>query len=160
MAFTMQQPGLPPRPAGTVALTLPCGEFDEARKSAFLARQSYRHFEGPRLSICVLGAWLGTLTTEQRPSCARDVPLPPHATPTLEALGHWLARLQALPAAGALLPKRLYPSAGGLYPVRAYLDLRQAHLTGGEPGLYFYHPDDHCLISGAGGAHLAPTHGS
>ena len=50
-----------------------------------------------------------------------------------------------MPVEGALLAKRLYPSAGGLYPVRLYLDLTQACPAGIEPGLYVYHPDDHCL---------------
>ena len=51
MAFTLRQPGLAPRPAGTVTLALPGGTFDEARRAAFLARQSYRRFAGPRLTI-------------------------------------------------------------------------------------------------------------
>ena len=115
MAFTLRQPGLPARPIGTVTLALPGGTFDEARRAAFLARQSYRRFAGPRLTIGTLAAWLGAMTTGEGPLPGEARAPSPAGSLTREGLGHWLAHLQAMPVEGALLTKRLYPSAGGLY---------------------------------------------
>jgi len=41
--------------------------------------------------------------------------------------------------------KYLYPSAGGLYSVQAYLFIKQGRIQGISPGTYYYHPIDHRL---------------
>ncbi len=42
-------------------------------------------------------------------------------------------------------PKYWYPSAGGLYPVQAYLHVKPARVAGVPAGTYYYHPREHRL---------------
>jgi amino acid adenylation domain-containing protein len=46
----------------------------------------------------------------------------------------------------APFPKVRYPSAGGLYPVQAYLYIKPDRIEGVEGGTYYYHPGDHRLV--------------
>ncbi len=142
-AFTLEGHGRPPRPDGTSSVALPSGNFDTARREAFLARQSYRSFDGEPLSRSAVEAWLQTASKDGfvcLDSQAADVL-------SMDLLGQLFASLQAMPVEGALLDKRLYPSAGGLYPVRAYLIVPAHGLAGLEPGVYAYDPVDHCLVA-------------
>jgi amino acid adenylation domain-containing protein len=43
-------------------------------------------------------------------------------------------------------PRYLYPSAGGLYPVQAYLYIKPGRVEGLSAGTYYYHPGDHRLV--------------
>jgi amino acid adenylation domain-containing protein len=43
------------------------------------------------------------------------------------------------------IPRYLYPSAGGLYPVQTYLHLKPGRVEGMGPGLYYHHPVEHRL---------------
>jgi SagB-type dehydrogenase family enzyme len=43
-------------------------------------------------------------------------------------------------------PKHLYGSAGGLYPVQAYVHVRPRQVANLAAGTYYYHPVDHCLL--------------
>ncbi len=117
-AFTLRQHGRPLQ-TGPV-LRLPGSAFSEARTNAFIARQSYRRFEGGALTLAKLGDWLGAA--------------------------------QTMPMEGALLPKRRYASAGGLYPVRLYLLVKADAVEGLDSGAYVYDPFDHALVQvGAAG---------
>ncbi|WP_245978670.1 non-ribosomal peptide synthetase, partial [Aurantiacibacter xanthus] len=60
-------------------------------------------------------------------------------------LGAWLGVLRAVPAKNAALPKRRYPSAGGLYPVRLYLLVGEGAIAGLDEGAYVYDPIGHAL---------------
>jgi SagB-type dehydrogenase family enzyme len=42
--------------------------------------------------------------------------------------------------------RRLYPSAGGLYPVQVYLHAKADRIEGLEAGTYYYHPVEHRLV--------------
>jgi amino acid adenylation domain-containing protein len=43
-------------------------------------------------------------------------------------------------------PKHRYGSAGGLYPVQAYLHVRPGRIDDLEAGTYYYHPAEHVLL--------------
>ena len=68
----------------------------------------------------------------------------PAAALTLESLGRLLGALAARPGP---LPKHLYPSAGTLYPVQAYLSLPPPGLPDLPPGAWYYDPEAHALAS-------------
>jgi hypothetical protein len=61
---------------------------------------------------------------------------------TEAALGHLLGTLASRPGP---VPKYVYPSAGTLYPVQAYVVLRRP-LGQIDPGCYYHHPDEHALV--------------
>ncbi|NIQ52121.1 MAG: hypothetical protein GWN71_01200, partial [Gammaproteobacteria bacterium] len=52
------------------------------------------------------------------------------------------------------MPKYLYASAGGLYPVQAYLQVRPGRVEGLAGGTYYYDPAGHRLVSLKPGADL------
>lgn len=62
----------------------------------------------------------------------------------LSQLSSLLALLRRVDLDG--LPKYLYPSAGGIYPVQVYLALKPGRVEGIEAGLYYYNPDAHQLV--------------
>jgi SagB-type dehydrogenase family enzyme len=43
------------------------------------------------------------------------------------------------------VPRRIYASAGSLYPVQVYLSVRAGRIAGLETGSYYYAPDSHAL---------------
>jgi amino acid adenylation domain-containing protein len=49
------------------------------------------------------------------------------------------------PMAGAPVPKRRYPSGGGLYPVQVYLSVKPDRIEGVAGGLYYLDPDGGAL---------------
>lgn len=77
------------------------------------------------------------------------LPSPAAASPAMEAvrelgeraLGRLLGALASRPGT---VPKYLYPSAGTLYPVQAYVILRE-RLGTLEPGSYYHDPEAHAL---------------
>lgn len=69
----------------------------------------------------------------------------PEAVP-LERLGQLLAHLSEFALEGVPFPKRRYGSAGGVYPVQAYLWVRPGGVEGLDPGVYYYHPGEHRLL--------------
>lgn len=62
-----------------------------------------------------------------------------------EALSALLSCLRRVEADG--WPRHWYPSAGGLYPVQAYLCAREAAIGGLAAGAYYYDPRDHRLVT-------------
>src|SRR6185312_14397326 len=52
--------------------------------------------------------------------------------------------------------RRLYPSAGGLYPVQTYLYAKAGRVEGLEGGVYYHHPAAHRLVALAPGAEIDP----
>jgi hypothetical protein len=88
---------------------------------------------------------------------AENVALPPASSPPITGLG--LAPLGCLLGALASqpgpVPKYRYPSAGTLYPVQAYLILRQP-LEGLGAGTYYHDPDGHSLVPVSGAVPAAP----
>jgi SagB-type dehydrogenase family enzyme len=63
------------------------------------------------------------------------------------AVGHLAALLECLSESGADgQPRRRYGSAGGLYPVQAYLHVRPQRVDGLATGTYYYHPLEHGLL--------------
>ncbi len=61
-------------------------------------------------------------------------------------LGAFLAPLAALECGDGHLAKRRYPSAGSLYPVQVYLQIKAGRVTGVAGGFYYYHPLEHKLL--------------
>ena len=61
----------------------------------------------------------------------------------LQSLGRLLALLKQEMVAGE--PKYLYPSAGGLNAVQAYVFIRKGRVSGVPGGIYYYHPQLHEL---------------
>ena len=64
----------------------------------------------------------------------------------LDDLGALLGSLRQLALPGRALPKYLYPSAGSLYPVQAYLWIKPRRVEQLPGGTYYYHPRDHRLV--------------
>jgi len=54
----------------------------------------------------------------------------------------------------AELPKYLYPSAGGIYPVQTYLYIKPERIEGLTEGIYYYNPHTHQLTLISRQAHL------
>ena len=82
------------------------------------------------------------------------------ASVKLTELDALLARLCPIDVPGQEgLLKYRYPSAGSLYPVQAYLEVRPGRVGGLEAGAYYHHPAEHRLIrlsdqaDGQGSAH-------
>ncbi|HXO19156.1 MAG TPA: SagB family peptide dehydrogenase, partial [Thermoanaerobaculia bacterium] len=69
-------------------------------------------------------------------------------------LGELLACLRQLRVGGHPRPKLRYGSAGGLYPVQAYLYIAEGRVQGVARGTYYYHPGTHRLLPLAPGAHV------
>ncbi|HEY9629839.1 MAG TPA: amino acid adenylation domain-containing protein [Coleofasciculaceae cyanobacterium] len=61
-------------------------------------------------------------------------------------LGQWLSVLLPITVDESPLPKYRYASAGGLYPIQAYLFVKPDRIQGLEAGFYYYHPIDHQLV--------------
>jgi nonribosomal peptide synthetase protein BlmIII len=72
------------------------------------------------------------------------------------ALGHLLGAMGRLDAGGDDVTslKYAYPSAGSLYPVQTYVEVRAGRIDGVAPGWYYYHPVDHRLVVVNAGAGL------
>lgn len=80
----------------------------------------------------------GRRARRRSPPRFADRPLP------LTQLGRMLDCLRRAAVDGR--PSFLYPSAGGLYSVAAYLHVRPGRVAGLGSGLYYYHPDAHDLV--------------
>ncbi len=52
------------------------------------------------------------------------------------------------------LPKYLYPSAGGLYPVQTYLSVQPQRIEGIPEGIYYYDPQSSRLVMLSDSAHI------
>ncbi|WP_196223272.1 non-ribosomal peptide synthetase, partial [Roseibium sp. RKSG952] len=139
-AFTLAGHG---RPGATDGVSIPLSGnvFEPERRAAWIARQSYRQFEGGALSGDELESWLADAMATREHTQSR--------LQTGDGLGRLLGALQAMPVDGSMLPKRFYPSAGGLYPVRTYLQLdeKDAAKFGMVAGAYVYDPVDHALLA-------------
>src|SRR6185312_8901157 len=70
------------------------------------------------------------------------------------AFGRFLASLRELPAGDHT--QRLYPSAGGAYPVQVYLHVKAGRVEGIPAGTYYYHPAEHRLVALTSGVELDP----
>jgi epothilone synthetase B len=77
---------------------------------------------------------------ERRRTCRAFAP----ASLGLAALGAWLGRLRGRGVDSAL-PRYAYPSAGALYPVRAYVCAAPGRVAELDAGSYYYHPVRHRL---------------
>jgi amino acid adenylation domain-containing protein len=64
---------------------------------------------------------------------------------TMAEFGGWIGSLEAMPIDDAPIAKRLYPSAGSLYPVRTYLVVKPHAIEGLDAGAYAYDPLTHRL---------------
>ncbi|MDI4663604.1 amino acid adenylation domain-containing protein, partial [Xanthobacter autotrophicus] len=119
VAFKLDRHGL--RPAGPDAETvpLPGGSFDAARRAAWLARQSFRHFEGEDVTMERLGALLGAL---------QELPMEGAPLPKFR-----------YPSAGSLYPVQAYVVAkegrvAGLAGGAYYYDPSRHRLVAVGPG--------------------------
>jgi epothilone synthetase B len=65
---------------------------------------------------------------------------------SLEAFSELLSVLSERSIAGEALPKRLYPSAGDLYPVQIYIHVKPRRVDSVEGGAYYYDPAQHRLV--------------
>ncbi|MEO1560282.1 MAG: amino acid adenylation domain-containing protein, partial [Cyanobacteria bacterium J06632_19] len=64
----------------------------------------------------------------------------------LKQFSQWIGSLAQMQLKDSPLPKYRYGSAGSLYPVQAYLHIKDNRIEGLEPGVYYYHPGNHNLI--------------
>ncbi|MBE9212897.1 amino acid adenylation domain-containing protein [Plectonema cf. radiosum LEGE 06105] len=63
----------------------------------------------------------------------------------LNQFSQWIGSLAQMQLKDFPLPKYRYGSAGSLYPVQAYLYVKNNRIAGLEPGIYYYHPAKHNL---------------
>ena len=78
---------------------------------------------------------------------------------TLADLGNWFKPLQAMPVGDSALAKRLYPSAGSLYPVRVYVVVKPNAVDELDGGAYTYDASTHQLVRLGDGAFHAEDFG-
>jgi amino acid adenylation domain-containing protein len=71
----------------------------------------------------------------------------------LQAFGDLLSCLSQVKVSGRI-PKYRYGSAGSLYPVQVYLYIKPGAVEGLDGGTYYYHPEDHHLVSLVADAHI------
>lgn len=119
VAFKLDRHGLRPEEAGAETVPLPGGSFDAARRAAWLARQSFRHFEGGSITMERLGALLGAL--QELPM--EGAPLPKFRYPSAGSLYPVQAYVVAKPG-------RVAGLAGGAY----YYDPSRHRLVAVGPG--------------------------
>lgn len=65
----------------------------------------------------------------------------------MATLSSLLAGLRAQAVDNAPLPKYRYASAGSLYPIQTYLQIKEERVTGIESGWYYYDPTEHQLVN-------------
>ncbi|KAM4065850.1 AMP-binding enzyme [Hirsutella rhossiliensis] len=126
---------------------------DAARRA--LARKSYRRYyqADDQLTLETLQPLLRI--TVQPARNKRRLHLPPERLwPELAVL---LTPLRAFKHQIEGLNKHIYPSAGGLYPVRIYVTLSRA--WGECRGHCYYHPENHALMQLADDPQLLPETG-
>ncbi len=63
----------------------------------------------------------------------------------LNQFSQWIGSLAQMQLKDSPLPKYRYGSAGSLYPVQAYLHVKNNRIEGLEAGIYYYHPAKHNL---------------
>ncbi|MFG1330933.1 amino acid adenylation domain-containing protein [Xanthobacter autotrophicus] len=119
VAFKLDRHGLRPPAPDAEAVALPGGSFDAARRAAWLARQSFRHFEGGSITLERLGALLGAL--QELPM--EGAPLPKFRYPSAGSLYPVQAYVVAKPG-------RVAGLAGGAY----YYDPSRHRLVAVGPG--------------------------
>lgn len=73
-----------------------------------------------------------------------------------ERLSNLLRNLSQVEIPGLPIPKYLYPSGGGLYPVQTYLYVKEGKIEGLRGGTYYYHPREHSLVLLSAGAVIDP----
>ncbi|XP_044715293.1 AMP-binding enzyme domain-containing protein [Hirsutella rhossiliensis] len=119
-----------------------------------LVRKSYRHYQANhQLTLEVLQPLIHT--TVQTANSKHRLRMSP-ATLWAE-LAVLLTPLRAFKHRIEGLNKYIYPSAGGLYPVRAYVTVSRA--WSGCGGHYYYHPENHALMQLVSGPELLPETG-
>lgn len=119
VAFKLDRHGLRVPAPDAETVTLPGGTFDAARRAAWLARQSFRHFEGGSITMERLGALLGAL--QELPM--EGAPLPKFRYPSAGSLYPVQAYVVAKPG-------RVAGLAGGAY----YYDPSRHRLVAVGPG--------------------------
>jgi amino acid adenylation domain-containing protein len=72
----------------------------------------------------------------------------------LRRFSHLLDCLEQMEREDWPLPKRLYPSAGSLYPVQTYIHVKANRVEGVAEGTYFYDPSTHRLVQLETGARI------
>lgn len=72
----------------------------------------------------------------------------------IDELATVLGSLHQLELEEVPFPKTLYASAGGLYPVQAYVYVQEGRVEGVAGGTYYYHPQEDRLVSLTEGARL------
>jgi amino acid adenylation domain-containing protein len=104
-------------------------------------RRSYRHFE--RSSIRdVLKSLRPLLSNIKLPTSGPS--LRPNQMSKIGLLANSLYAVRSFNGELEGLVRHLYPSAGGLYPVRVYLTLGKSWI--GQEGQFYYHPEKHALV--------------
>jgi amino acid adenylation domain-containing protein len=73
----------------------------------------------------------------------------------LQRISRLLDSLEQMKQEDSPLPKHLYPSAGSLYPVQAYLHVKAGRVEGLADGTYYYDPAHHHLVQLESGAPIS-----
>lgn len=121
-----------------------------------LSQHGLRDFGGQIQEIIKFGTRSAEAQTLERYSRRRSFRKFIREPLAREQLGNFLASLSQVEFPGSPLPKYLYPSGGGLYPVQVYLAIKSGRVEGLRAGTYYYHPRDHSLVLLSGDALLEP----
>jgi SagB-type dehydrogenase family enzyme len=131
-----------------------------------IAFHQARGLFGVDSSCVLLHSLLGGAIAAGEPESrdARELPRPAHVEDSFledrvsaEAFGRFLAALRQVRLPDLPIAKHRYASAGGLYPVQAYVAVAPGRVEGVEAGVYYYHPRDHRLVRLAEGAEALPA---
>jgi amino acid adenylation domain-containing protein len=133
-------------PKGAVTLRDPA-ERDVFREKQISLRQFDEHRSIERLSPPIPTTRLRTRALQRR--SYRHFDERPIAVEDLGALLENLRQLQV----GAR-PKRLYGSAGGLYPVQTYIFVKSERVNRLDGAAYYYDPACHALVCVSNGEHI------
>ncbi|EYF04310.1 non-ribosomal peptide synthetase [Chondromyces apiculatus] len=116
------------------------GTLSDAEKGQFiLGRPGLRHDVGDKPLVNLGAPEQGDASLESY-ARRRSIRTFLEAPILLADLGRFLSCLSLVEPEGAVLPKYLYPSAGGLYAVQTYLHVKPGRVEGLEGGYYYHDP--------------------
>ncbi|MGD1897769.1 MAG: amino acid adenylation domain-containing protein [Phormidesmis sp.] len=65
----------------------------------------------------------------------------------LASFSHFLSALSGHTLHDSPIPKYRYASAGSLYPIQTYIQIKESRIENLPPGWYYYHPTQHRLVT-------------
>jgi amino acid adenylation domain-containing protein len=140
LEFKMQRLNIQTDHLTDIEYRLPTTEITKKELYSYFARKSYRKFSSESLKIESLEKILNKIIFINSQSEYSS-----NLLNSIEFIDDILKPLKSYKNETLMMHKYMYPSAGGLYPVRAYVAINKG-IKGIFQGVYYYNPDNHCLI--------------